>query len=133
MARDLHHSSWPPTVKVRRQGRPLELLLLAIAGFVASQLSGCRGHGSATNPPITVTWQPPTENVDGSALTNLASYNVYLGSSAATLVKTANLNSRSTTYTTPSRAAGICLFALTAVSTTGAESEKVIHELPRCH
>jgi hypothetical protein len=121
------------SVKVRRHSWLRILLPLAISGFVAIQLSACGGHGSAVNPPITVTWQAPTENVDGSALTNLASYNIYLGSTTATLVKTASVSSSLTTYTTPPRAAGVCLFALTAVSAKGAESEKIVHQLPRCH
>jgi hypothetical protein len=37
------------------------------------------GIGSGS---VTLTWQPPTENADGSPLTDLSGYNIYVGASS---------------------------------------------------
>jgi hypothetical protein len=63
----------------------------------------------------------PTTNEDGSPLT-VASFNIYAGSSPASLQKIVSVGAGETTFTVTGLAAGTHYFAVTAVSTTGAES-----------
>jgi hypothetical protein len=118
----LRYTQSLPTAKVHRPGWLLILLLLAIAGFVATQLAGCE-HGNKQT--IRLAWSAPTANSDGSTpVTPIASYNVYEGPSATALVKIASVPATATmsiTLRLPSRP---CVFAMSAVSVGGAESEK---------
>lgn len=71
----------------------------------------------------TVIWTPPSTNIDGSALTNLASYRVAYGRSSTTLDQSAFVNTAgTTTYTVQSLDQGTWYFAVFAVNTSGAES-----------
>jgi hypothetical protein len=45
----------------------------------------------AANGSATLSWMPPTQNADGSALTNLAGYRIYYGTNPATLSQTVEL------------------------------------------
>lgn len=51
-------------------------------------LVGSAAYGACPDPlpdnTVCLTWQAPTENVDGSPLTDLAGYNVYYGSESRT-------------------------------------------------
>jgi hypothetical protein len=118
----LRYTQSLPAVYVHRQSRLFVLLLLAIAGFVATQLAGCE-HGNKQT--IRLAWSAPTANSDGSTpVTPIASYNVYEGPSATALVKIASVPATATmsiTLRLPSRP---CVFAMSAVSVGGAESEK---------
>jgi hypothetical protein len=94
------------------------------------QLS-CTGSGGNALAMTTVTlrsadlsWTAPTQNVDGSALTNLSGYKVYWGSSPRTYSSTANVSGAGTTTFTTNLAPGTWYFAVTAVDSTGAESAK---------
>jgi hypothetical protein len=70
-----------------------------------------------------LSWTPPTQNVNGSALTDLAGYNVYYGTSSAALTtKVALSNSGLTAYTLGNLASGTYYFAVTAYNSAGAES-----------
>jgi hypothetical protein len=72
-----------------------------------------------------VSWSAPTTNTDGSALTDLAGYRLYYGTSATALNQTVNISSVSTTsYVVPSLASGTWYFAVTSVTNTGAESAR---------
>jgi len=93
------------------------------------QLS-CSGSGGNALAMTTVTlrsaalsWTAPTQNVDGSALTNLSGYKVYWGSSPRTYSSSASVSGGATTFTT-NLAPGTWYFAVTAVDSTGAESAK---------
>jgi hypothetical protein len=80
----------------------------------------------ATGNTFTLTWTAPSQNTDGSALTNLASYNIYQGGSTTALVKLASVPAASPTYTTavlPAIATGY-YFAVTAVNSAGVESAR---------
>jgi hypothetical protein len=71
----------------------------------------------------TLDWTPPTENTDGSVLSNLAGYNVYYGTSASNLSKSVHLgNAGLTAYTLTNLAPGTWYFAVTSVSSAGVES-----------
>jgi hypothetical protein len=75
------------------------------------------------NGSATVGWNAPTQNTDGSALTNLAGFNIYYGTSATTLNQSVHLaNPGLTTYALGNLAPGTWYFAVNAYTTTGAES-----------
>jgi hypothetical protein len=72
----------------------------------------------------TVRWMPPTQNTDGSPLTDLAGYRIYWGTapddfSNSTTIKTVGL----TTYVVENLAPGRYYFAMTALNAAGRESE----------
>src|SRR6266702_4720428 len=92
----------------------------------------------AENPPVTAAppvttvngvatldWQPPTQNSDGSALTNLAGYTVYYGTSPDELTESVKVsNPGVATYVLSNLASGTWYFAVTAYSSAGVESDR---------
>jgi hypothetical protein len=88
----------------------------------------------AVNPPppvttvngvVTLDWQPPTENSDGSALTNLAGYTVYYGTSPDNLSKSVKVsNPGLTAYSVTGLTSGTWYFAVTSYSSDGVESTR---------
>jgi hypothetical protein len=70
-------------------------------------------------------WVPPTENSDGSTLTNLAGYTVYYGTSPTNLTQTVKVtNPGLAAYTLANLPAGTWYFAVTAYSSAGVESTR---------
>ena len=87
---------------------------LAAFSIIVTQVA----NGSAT-----VTWTAPTQNTDGSALTNLAGFNIYYGTSASNLNQSVQIaNPGLTTYALGNLAPGAWYFAVNAYTTAGAES-----------
>jgi hypothetical protein len=90
--------------------------------------TGSNGNASmATTVTIrtaALTWTAPTQNVDGSALTNLSGYKVYWGTQSRTYTQTATVNGASTTSYTASLTPGTWYFAISAVDSTGSESTR---------
>ena len=92
-----------------------------------------KGFKPVTNPPpntvstgtATLDWTPPTENNDGSALTNLAGYTVYYGTSPDTLTESVKVsNPGLSAYTMSNLAPGTWYFAVTSYSSAGVESSR---------
>jgi Putative Ig domain len=84
---------------------------------------------TVTAPPdatgsAVVTLVPPTQNTDGSALTDLAGMRVYYGTSSSTLSQVVEFPGATApmSYTVSNLASGTWYFGATAYSTTGAES-----------
>ena len=71
---------------------------------------------------MTIDWTPPTENVDGSALTNLSGYHIHYGTNPNNLTETVKVGSGLTAYTLTDLPSGTYYFAISAYSSTGAES-----------
>jgi hypothetical protein len=72
----------------------------------------------------TVSWTPPTQNTDGSQLTDLAGFRISYGTSAAALNQTIDIaNVGLATYVVTGLSSGTWHFAVKAYSTSGAESE----------
>jgi hypothetical protein len=70
-----------------------------------------------------LTWEPPTTNTDGSALTNLAGYRIVYGASPTQLTQTIQVASAGmSAYVVENLAPGTYYFALRAYTTKGAES-----------
>ena len=77
----------------------------------------------SANATATVDWTPPTENSDGSALSNLAGYKVYYGTSAKNLNQVVQVpNPGVATYTVSNLSSGTWYFAVSAYTTAGTES-----------
>lgn len=72
----------------------------------------------------TLSWTAPTQNTDGSSLTNLAGYRIHYGTSANVLSQTIQVsNAGLTTYVIENLSPGTYYFAVKAYSSTGTESE----------
>ncbi len=71
----------------------------------------------------TLSWTPPTQNTDGTPLTDLVGYNIYYGTNSTALSsKVALTNPGLTAYTVSNLSTGTYYFAITAVDSVGAES-----------
>lgn len=92
--------------------------------------AGSTGTSSAGSPPpkkssdsVTINWTPPTENTNGSPLTNLAGYNIHYGTSSAKLARTISIsNPGIATYVVSNLTSGRYYFAVAAVNSAGTES-----------
>jgi hypothetical protein len=81
------------------------------------------GTVPATTGTATLTWLPPTQNSDGSALTNLAGYEVDYGTAANALNKTLTVaNPAQSSFTVANLASGTWYFAVKAYTNSGLQS-----------
>jgi hypothetical protein len=79
----------------------------------------------STTGVATLDWLPPTENSDGTALTNLAGYTVYYGTSPDSLTQSVKVsNPGLTAYTVTNLPSGTWYFAVTSYSASGVESNR---------
>lgn len=104
--------------------------------------SGEKGAaGTETFPPITkgatynltctwfdgaatLSWEAPTENTDGSPLTDLAGYTLYWGTTSGDYPNSVAIdNPNVTTYVVEPLSAGIWYFVVTALNEVGVESD----------
>jgi hypothetical protein len=77
-----------------------------------------KGSGTAT-----LSWQAPTTNTDGAALTDLSGYRIYYGTDAEELSESVQLTSVGLqTYVIDGLGTGTWYFAIKAVTSTGVES-----------
>jgi hypothetical protein len=77
----------------------------------------------ASNGAASLTWMPPTQNTDGTTLTNLAGYRIVYGVSASQLTQTIQLtNAGMSSYLVENLAPGTYYFAIRAYTSSGAES-----------
>lgn len=81
------------------------------------------GLSSGADGRATLSWEPPTENTDGTALTDLASYRILYGRSANNLSKTVQVSNPSvTSYVVENLPSGKWYFAVVAVNNSGVSS-----------
>jgi len=108
---------------------PLALgLLLAITGCDGSSHTDSvdRGlsHSGSTSPTAIVSWTPPVQRTDGSALTDLAGYRVYYGKALNSLTRIIDIrNPGQTSQFIDDLDTGTWYFAVTAYTNEGLESE----------
>jgi hypothetical protein len=89
------------------------------AGSINMQAAALSQAGAST----TLTWQPPSSNLDGSALTNLAGFKVYWGTTQGTYPYSAHIaNSATRTHTVTGLGTGTWYFVVTALNANGIES-----------
>ncbi len=76
-----------------------------------------------TNGSASLTWTPPTENTDGSTITNLAGFSIQYGTSSGALTQTLQVaNPGVASYVVTGLSSGTWYFAVRAYSSSGAES-----------
>ena len=105
---------------------------VGVLGLAACLLAGCHQDPtrvttvSATNKgagTATLSWQAPTTNTDGKALTDLSGYRIYYGTDAEELSESVQLAGVGLqTYVIDGLGTGTWYFAIKAVASTGAES-----------
>jgi hypothetical protein len=72
---------------------------------------------------VTLSWTPPTENTDGTPLTDLSGYKIYYGTSAAALTKSVAVNTAGVSmHVVEDLTPATWYFAITAVTASGEES-----------
>jgi hypothetical protein len=71
----------------------------------------------------TISWLPPTQNTDGTTLTDLAGFRIYYGTSTTAMTQTADItNPGLTSYVVQNLAAATWYFTVRAYAADGAES-----------
>ena len=111
------------------------LVVLGAWISIASLISGCDDPGpssSTANAPsslgsesrtATLSWDAPTSNTNGSALTDLSGYRIYYGSSPEQLSERIQIgNVGLQTYVIDNLEPGTWYFAVMAVASNGGES-----------
>ena len=72
---------------------------------------------------ITLNWTPPTQNEDGSTLTDLAGYRIYYGKSSGSYTNQVNIDTAGiSTYVIDNLVPSTYYFVATAVNSAGVES-----------
>lgn len=107
-------------------GSYVEIVISATDGAAKSRLAAFavdvvgRGEGSAT-----LSWYPPTDNADGSPLTDLSGYRIYYGRHKRRLDRTIVLdNPGLSRYLVEGLSPGRWFFAMTSVNRKGVESPR---------
>jgi hypothetical protein len=73
---------------------------------------------------LTLSWQPPTENTDGTPITAHAGYDIYYGTASQNYTSTIKVaNPGLATYVVQNLPAGKYYFAVSAYDSSGAESD----------
>jgi hypothetical protein len=109
-------------------------LILVIAGCGGGGSGGSGGGGSTittntmntsnttiSNGSVTLSWDAPTTNSDGSPLSDLAGYKVYYGTSSGSYTNSVDVGNIAGASVS-SLASGSWCFAVTAYDTSGNES-----------
>jgi large repetitive protein len=80
---------------------------------------------SSASGAVLLSWQPPTENVDGSPVSNLAGYHIYYGKTADDLTSTVTVSGADTTsYVVKGLEEGAYYFSVVAFNSAGMVSGK---------
>jgi hypothetical protein len=96
----------------------------SLPAFTLTVNAANTGTGTSTGT-ATLSWLAPVQNTDGSALTNLAGYRVYHGTSATALTDVRTVSSPGiTTWVFDQLTSGTHYFAISAVNTAGAEGPR---------
>lgn len=81
------------------------------------------GATGSTSNTVTLSWEAPTENADGTQLADLKGYKVHYGSASKSYSEVIQVsNAGLTTYVVDNLAAGTYYFAVTAYNSAGGES-----------
>ena len=100
-----------------------KFLRLQLAALVAGVCAASTGLGADLQyRSYTLSWTPPTQNDDGSPLTDLAGYYVYAGSSPDNLLLSYFVGAQSPSLPLYFAAVGPEYFAVSAVNVDGFES-----------
>jgi len=84
-----------------------------------------KSTATASTSSASLSWSAPTQNEDGSSLTDLAGYRIYYGTSPSNLSKRVEVGNPATTSTVITNlTSGTWHFAISAYTKNGAESAK---------
>jgi hypothetical protein len=93
------------------------------AGTGSSPGTGPSSGSAAAPGTVTISWAPPTENTNGSALTDLAGYTIHYGTNSQNYTSAIQVeNPGITRYVVDNLPAGTYYFAVSAYSSTGENS-----------
>jgi hypothetical protein len=91
-------------------------------GGTTGGTGGSTGGGTTTGA-ATVNWHPPTQNTNGSTITNLAGYTIVYGTNKSNLTSSVKLaNPGLTSYVVENLSAGTYYFGVTAYNSAGGAS-----------
>jgi hypothetical protein len=80
-------------------------------------------QGASTTSPVTLSWVPPTQNVDGTQLTNLVGYQIYYGKVSGQYAYSVSVGSSSiTSAVIENLEPATWYFAIRAVTSSGTQS-----------
>ena len=78
---------------------------------------------TATIGNVTINWTPPTENTDGTPLTNLAGYDIHYGTASGNYTHSVTVsNPGIATYVVSNLSPGTYYFSVAALNSNGTES-----------
>lgn len=102
-----------------------DILISVTDGQATSQLSAFSIDVTAIAlGSTTLEWQAPTENTDGTPLTDLSGYRIYYGTDSNQLSNVIELeNPGLTTYVVDQLSASVWYFSMTALNSRGLESD----------
>jgi hypothetical protein len=88
-----------------------------------SSSSSSSSGATLSTSAVTISWSAPIDNTNGSALTNLAGYNIYYGTNSTSLSEKISLNTVGLlSYVISELSSGTWYFAVTSVNSAGVES-----------
>jgi hypothetical protein len=101
----------------------------ATSSSVASTSTTTSAGSTVSTPPtassgtVTLNWTAPTQNTDGTPLTNLAGYDIHYGTSSGNYTQTISVsNPGIATYVVDNLSPGTYYFTVSAVNSQGTES-----------
>jgi hypothetical protein len=113
----LQRRRWDRSHTVRPTGWLWVLLLISLIAF------GVVRADTATQ--LQLRWTAPTQNTDGTALTDLAGFRIYYGNTATTLDHTVQVvGAAVTSFAVPALPMGTWYFGVSAYTASGSESDK---------
>ncbi|MGH8319491.1 MAG: fibronectin type III domain-containing protein [Steroidobacteraceae bacterium] len=118
----------------RGRGSRRGIALCAVAALGLA-LSACGGPGSGGSDPqsdsslptassggVTINWTPPTQNTNGTSITNLAGYDINYGTSSGDYTQTVSVsNPGIASYVVDNLTPGTYYFSVTAYNSDGAQ------------
>ncbi len=119
---DVTQPAQAAAVVVNSQAPAVQMQLSAPAAPAQSIVTSAPTAQMATGR-VALSWTPPTENTDGSQLSNLSGYRVYFGTRADALTQSVEItNAGLTAYVLENLPRGTTYFAIAAYNASGAES-----------
>ena len=97
--------------------------VVSLAPFTINVAAAAAGGGGNGTGSVDLAWVPPTENTDGSALSDLSGYRIYYGNASKNYTTTITIsNPGLTSYVIESLPPGTYYFSVTATTSTGVQS-----------
>ena len=89
----------------------------------ASSTASSTAPTQSSAKTVTLSWQPPTENTNGTSISNLSGYRIYYGESPGNYTTSIQVaNPGLTTYVVENLPPGQYYFSMTSYTSSGAES-----------